>query len=248
MPTAAALIAYADTWLGSPYGEGSASLQRGPTSHDCIGMWREWVLKVAPELWPTSWGGPDSWTVPNYVAAWMAHGLPTAGAGAPIAAGDALIFGANEHIGLADGAGKCISALNPAQGVCSVPIAKITLPLTLILQTRLERTMPPPGSPVGVARIGDDPNIRAIAPGDLPVVVRPGTDVPVYGTQTIAGHGLPGEKTSPAYTIADPLTGAPIALLVRNVTAYVALGGPAGPDPLVAILQAKIDAAEAALQ
>jgi hypothetical protein len=219
MPTAADLIAYAKTWLGSPYGEGSAALQRGPQGHDCIGMWREWVRRVAPELWPTSWGGPDSWTVPNYAAAWTAHGLPTAGPGALVMPGDALTFGANEHIGLADGEGNCISALNPKQGVCTVPIAKITLPLTLILQTQLEQavaTSPPLPGPLTVAVLPDDKDIRLIgAAGALAVPTGHDRRTYVLGKPvTIPGYSVTGEATSPAHEVTQD--GKTFYLLDRN--------------------------------
>jgi len=246
MATAAAFVAYASSLIGKPYGSGSGALQRGPDSFDCIGFWRWCVLHVAPELWPTSWGGPDSWEVPNYVAAWKAHRLPYGGPGVTIMPADALVFGDLEHIGAADGRGNCISALDPAQGVCSVPIKAITPPLTLVLQTRLEHAMATPDTPVGIARIADDPAVRGIRPDGTLVALFIDTDMPVYGTEDIPGHSVTGEATSPAYVIADPLDGSPIALLERNVAAYAAIGS-ATPDPEVATLQAKIDAAKAAL-
>jgi hypothetical protein len=247
MSSASALVTFARSLIGKPYGSGSAALQRGPDSFDCIGFYRWCVTHEAPELWPTSWGGPDSWTVPNYVDAWRAHhgkiGVPSV----TIMPGDGLVFGANAHIGIADGAGNCISALNPASGVCSVPIREVSLPLTLVIQTGLERVMAAPGTPIGIARTAGDPAIRGIRPDGTLVPLALGVDLPVYGTETIDGYSTDGSPTSAAYVIADPGTGDPIALLERNTTAYVPINPASATDPTVAALEAKIAAAVAAL-
>jgi len=108
--------------------------------------------------------------------------------------------------------------------------------------TLQEQTMATPGTPTGIARIGTDPTIRGIRADGSMVALFLDTDVPTYG-QAPAPEGL-GE----AYVIADPRDGSAIALLERNVSAFVGVNAaPATPDPEIAALQAKIAAALAAL-
>jgi hypothetical protein len=227
------LLVYALAFLGFRYGSGSGAAQRGPDSFDCIGFVR-WVLRaVAPELWPGNAGGEDSWTVPNFIE-WVSKlGLfDILPASAELKAGDVLIFGSNDHIGFGDGAGRCVSALNPKAGVCSVLISAMTLPLTMVLRTRKDLGME---TPIGIARVGIDPDIRAIRPDGSLVPAPLGSDVPVYAT-----GNLTGEHPGPAYRV---LIGGSIAwVLARNATWY-----PMSGSDLAATLQGKIDAAKVAL-
>lgn len=127
--------------IGKLYGQRSINgkPQRGPEYFDCIGFVRDNILAVAPSLWPSNRGGEDSWTVPNFLYWWnrLALGATLPGRGTVVQASDLLIFGASQHIGIADGAGNVISALNAAAGVCSVKIAAITIPLSYVLRSPL---------------------------------------------------------------------------------------------------------------
>ena len=148
MSRADELVAAAMAGVHAHYGYGLRSLngkpQRGPTTFDCIGYFRHCLLEVAPELWPTSWHGPDSWTVPSYHAAYQKHGLTQSGPSVAPRKGEALIYGPNHHIGTYDGAGGLISALNVARGVCVVPYRSLTDPLTAILHLGLDVAPSPP--------------------------------------------------------------------------------------------------------
>jgi hypothetical protein len=233
-----ALVVFALALLGIPYGSGSGAAQRGPKSFDCIGFVRWCLLHVAPQLWPTARGGEDSWTVPNFLDWWTRLGLgPVLPPSAVPFRGDILIFGASEHIGIADDAGNAVSAHSAARGVCSIPIGSMGLPLTYILRTGLEQDMP---IPIGVARTGIDPATRAVRSDGSLAGVPLGLDVVVYGEET-----APAPHAEPSYRIADR-DGSTLWLLVRNTSAYTPMSS-TPPDASSAALQAKITAAIAAL-
>jgi LysM repeat protein len=145
------IVARAHSLEGKLYGERSINgkPQRGPDYFDCIGFVRDNLLAIARSLWPSNRGGEDSWTVPNFLYWWnhLALGATLPAKTTKPQAGDLLIFGASEHIGIADGAGNCISALNVGTGVCSVKIAAITLPLTYVLRSPLLATPAPAPAP-----------------------------------------------------------------------------------------------------
>src|ERR1035437_5180041 len=115
--------------------------QRGPDSYDCIGFYRWCVQSIAPNLWPTSWGGEDSWTVPNY---WGNLGNRFPIDNGPALAGDALIWmdnnGIQQHIAISDGKGNAISALNTIQNICIVPAKSINIPIMKVIHTGLTQT------------------------------------------------------------------------------------------------------------
>ncbi len=148
--TATVFVAYATALASSAKGYGERALnglpQRGPEYFDCIGFVRAVILASAPSLWPSNRGGEDSWTVPNFAYWWTALHLqaPQPYLGCPPLTADLLVFGANDHIGVADGHDNCISALDPARGIRSVPIGHVGLPLTYILRTGLAQAGPAP--------------------------------------------------------------------------------------------------------
>jgi hypothetical protein len=230
------LLVFALAFIGAGYAEG-AGVQRGPDSFDCIGFVRWCLLHVAPQLWPTVHGGEDSYTVPNFLHWWttLSLGAVLPPSVTPVRS-DILIFGSCEHIGIADGAGNCVSAHSEARGVCSIPIGAMGLPLTYVLRTGLENAMPP--VPTGVARIGTDPLIRAIATDGTLVPVALGSDVVTYGDAPSAPN-----HAEPAYQIADR-GGTVLWLLKRNATAFAPIGATTTD---AAALEAKIAAAIAAL-
>jgi LysM repeat protein len=164
-----ALVAYAQILAARAKGYGLRELngkpQRGPDYFDCIGFVRDCLLNVAPGLWPSNRGGEDSWTVPNFLYWWKALKLGAVMAyNTPTIAGDILIFGKCEHIGIADGAGNCISALNPELGCRSVPIDKVGLPVAAVLRaaelTYAPAPTPPPPAP------SPAPKTHVVQPGE----------------------------------------------------------------------------------
>jgi hypothetical protein len=156
MTTAAAFLAAAQALASQAKGYGERALngleQRGPDYYDCIGFYRAAALEAAPSLWPSLHGGEDCWTVPDYLYWWdkLALGpdvhcdLYPSSTALP---GDGLIFGTAAHIGIAVDAADCLSALNPALGIRTVPIAKIALPLTHILRSGLVQAAAAPKTP-----------------------------------------------------------------------------------------------------
>src|ERR1035437_302396 len=217
--------------------------QRGPDSYDCIGFYRWCVLSIAPNLWPTSWGGEDSWTVPNY---WSNCGNRFPIDNGPALPGDAYIWidnnGIQQHIAIADGKGNAISALNTIQNICVVPAKLVNIPILKVLHTGLEQSVPvitPPGIPIGIARIGTDPDIRGLDPLLHSYVLSLGSDVTVYGKTNQAG------LNEPAYSIVELTSGKVINLLARNASAFWPFS--AAVDTTSAVLQAKITKAIADL-
>jgi hypothetical protein len=213
--------------------------QRGPDSYDCIGFYRWCVLSVAPTLWPTSWSGEDSWTVPNYYT--NVNGKFPIDNG-PALPGDALVWidirGVPQHIGIADGNSNVISALNTVKNICVVPTKSIGYPTLKVIHNGLEQkvvVITPPDVPIGIARIGTDPAIRGVDPNGNGAIysVQLGGDVAVYG-EVANQLGYGGGK---AYVIVDTASGMVIHLLARNTTAYY----PQGDNS--AVLQAKINKA-----
>jgi hypothetical protein len=174
--------------------------QRGPDSYDCIGFYRWCVLSIAPSLWPTSWGGEDSWTVPNY---WHNVGSRFPIDNGPALPGDAYIWidynGIQQHIGIADGKGNVISALNTIQNICVVPAKLVNIPILKVLHTGLEQNVPVmPGTPIGVIRTANDAAIRGSNPsGQFNVAIPLNSDLVVYG-EAIA-TGVIGEAASPVW-------------------------------------------------
>lgn len=213
--------------------------QRGPDSYDCIGFYRYCVLNIAPTLWPTSWNGPDSWTVPNYYGAIQGRFPIDNG---PAGFGDCLIWidnsGTPQHIGISDGMGNVISALNTVQNICIVPARTVNWPIMKVVHTGLEIIMVPIGTPIGVARIGTDPLIRGLGPKDEPYVLPLGSDVVTYGEVTRTG-----DHPGLAFVIAEPKSGIAINLLERNTTQSWLIG----VDANSTTLQAKINKAIADL-
>jgi len=156
MTTAADFLASAQAIASKAKGYGEEALnhlpQRGPDYYDCIGFVRACLLADAGWFWPSERGGQDSWTVPNFLEWWNALRLgpdvhmdlyPSS----THLAADLLIFGNASHIGIAVDAADCLSALNPALGIRTVPIAKIALPLTHILRTGLAQAAVAPKTP-----------------------------------------------------------------------------------------------------
>ena len=217
--------------------------QRGPNSYDCIGFYRWCVQSIAPNLWPTSWDGPDSWTVPNYYSACQGKFPIDDGPALP---GDALIWidgdGNPQHIGISDGLGDVISALNTVKNICLVPTKSISFPTLKVIHTGLEQkvaVITPPGPPIGVARIGTDTVTRGIGPANELYTMPLGSDIAVYGVVTQVGFG-----GGLAYVVVEPNSGKVIHLLERNTTSYWPNGT---PDAASAALQTKIDKAIADL-
>jgi hypothetical protein len=217
--------------------------QRGPNSYDCIGFYRWCVQSIAPNLWPTSWGGEDSWTVPDYYSNCSGHLSIDDGPALP---GDALIWidksGGPQHIGIADGLGNVISALNTVKNICIVPTKSISYPTLKVIHTGLEQkvaTITPPGQPIGIARIGTDAAIRGIGPDNVTYLMPLGSDIVVYGEVTQVGFG-----GGNAYVVVESNSGKAIHLLARNTTAYWPDNT---PDAASAALQTKIDKAVADL-
>ena len=119
--------------------------QRGPDSYDCIGWVRRLLLLCAPQFWPTSWGGPDSWTVPNFYGAWVARGLPrTIGPAKP---GDIVIWldGNNrpQHIGIAANRDESYSALNTSLNILRHSNLAVGWPRLVVLPTGLSDAVLP---------------------------------------------------------------------------------------------------------
>ena len=225
------------------YGQKAINLlsQRGPDSYDCIGFYRWCVLSIAPNLWPTSWGGEDSWTVPNYWGNVQGHFPIDNG---PALAGDALIWidnnGIQQHIAISDGKGNAISALNTIKNICIVQASSINLPIMKVVHNGLEQKVSAPlGTPTGIIRIGTDPSIRGGRLGGWFTEPLPlGTDVVCYGETTV--NNITGETNSPVWRVA---LGGEMLVLKRNAV-FTAIGG----DPIqLATLQAKITKAIAAL-
>lgn len=87
-----------------------------------------------------------------------------------------------------------------------------------------EETMfTPTGTPIGIARVGSDSNIRAICAGRN-LVIPLGTDVPVYAEANINGFAIDGTTTSAAYLVGKTDTGL-VYLLKRNAATYTPIGG-----------------------
>ena len=160
--------------------------QRGPDSYDCIGFVRECLLQTAPSLWPASWSGPDSWTVPNFLGAWQAHGLPV-DSGTPNP-GDLLVWSDSqpEHIGIAEDALWYLSALNTERNVCRSTIAETGgwFPTRLVLRTGLY--VPPKGASVFT---GITPVRFADSRAGYPALTKPGPLQPGLNTLQITGLG-----------------------------------------------------------
>lgn len=205
--------------------------QRGPDSYDCIGFYRWCVLSIVPNLWPTSWGGEDSWTVPNF---WSNCGSRFPIDNGPALPGDALIWidthGIQQHIAISDGKGNAISALNTIQNICVVPAKSINLPIMKVLHTGLEQNIV---NFIGVIHTANDINIRGSAGGPFNVVIPVNTYLVCYG-EGIA-TGVVGEATSPCWRVI--INGTETWILKRNAT-FV------GTD---AALQAKVNKAIADL-
>ncbi len=218
--------------------------QRGPDSYDCIGFYRWCVQSIAPNLWPTSWGGEDSWTVPNY---WGNVGNRFPIDNGPALAGDALIWidnnGIQQHIAISDGKGNAISALNTIQNICIVPAKSVNLPILKVMHTGLEQkvaTFTPPGNPIGIARISTVATTRGVdATNGTTYPIFLGSDTPIYG-EVANQLGFGGGK---AYVIVDPTSGKVIHLLARNTTAVWLFADSEG----LVVLQAKITKAIADL-
>ena len=192
--------------------------QRGPDSYDCIGFYRWCVLSIAPNRWPTSWGGEDSWTVPNYWGNIQGHFPIDNG---PALAGDALIWidnnGIQQHIAISDGKGNAISALNTIKNICIVQASSINLPIMKVVHNGLEQKMPvitPPGVPIGIARIGTDPAIKGLDAQLHYYALSLGSDIAVYAKAVQVG------LNEPAYAVVDPASGKVINLLARNTTSF----------------------------
>jgi hypothetical protein len=262
--TAAAFVAYAKTFIGKGYGQRTINgkPQRGPDYFDCIGLYRELILHGAPALWPTAWDGPDSWTVPNYVDAYRIHGLPWTAPPAAPQMGDGLVFGHFEHIGVADGAGNVISALNVAAGVCSVPISKLTLPLTIILRNHLtpDSRLEPAQVMAALAYSSFTPETGTFTfDGAAPhsaipqAYITPGKDwIPVTPAEALPVVGV-AELSAPLEGGVTAENRSSCVIAIRNGVVVTALlkDGSFVPSPAVggdaAVLAAKIAAAIAAL-
>jgi hypothetical protein len=156
----------------------------------------------------------------------------------PALPGDTYIWidnnGIQQHIGIADGKGNVISALNTIQNICVVPARLVNIPILKVLHTGLEQNVSL-GTSVGKAHIGTDPEIRGIGPANELYVLPLGKDVDIYGVVTQVGFG-----GGLAFIIAEPNSGKPIHLLERNTIV-------AGYSATADILQAKITKAIADL-
>ena len=214
LPTAAALVTFARALAAKAKGYGERSIngksQRGPDYWDCVGFVRGVLLTLAPSLWPSKRGGEDSWTVSNFMY-WWTHLKLGAVLGAVVAlAGDIVIFGANEHIGIADGRGNVISAANTRDGVCVLPIASFRPKLTHVLRTGLAQGAPAATAPAPKAsgpatytvRVGDTLRSIALAHGTDPrTLLR--LNAPKYNLSDAAGSSL-SQRVQPSWVLTIP--------------------------------------------
>jgi hypothetical protein len=195
-----ALTAWGLSKKGCGYGSGSADAQRGrvtPQTFDCSGLVEEGTRLAAPALWP----GEHVWTVVSEHTRFVEMGLPVTAAKIAPNPGDIAIFGADKHIGIVVDAGRVVSALNVAHGVCVTDIATMVPPLTYIVRTGLE--LPPmdlvPASPLATCDLsGGSVYADLMSTQPVPSGVYPGhaTGVPFLGYQTrpSLGTGYPPVK------------------------------------------------------
>ncbi len=134
-----AFVAACLSYVGTPYGEGTAALQRGPSGHDCIGlMWAASHDAHLPDLVDNSWTVPHCWDL------FKARGDIEPGNLANAVRSDLLVLGAGgqlQHIGCYLGNGYMVSAVVPKVAVTKITtiITRSGAPMHLIgvLKTKL---------------------------------------------------------------------------------------------------------------
>jgi hypothetical protein len=211
---------------GSRLRGGNGLSQRGPDSYDCIG-WVEHILLVeAPQFLPSSWGLDNPWTVPEFLDMWQSHGLKVTFG--PAHAGDILVFedARNNpfHIGISDGKGGVLSALNTKMNICLVPANSI-LPKgpILVLPTNSEDDVIPINAIVTLVKVDgtpantlDEVDIRTRLLGDKIVDSRQKRIVPNSVSYTCFAYDPSGtsEFAEPVYKTF--VNGQIVSILARN--------------------------------